>query len=211
MRHMSDVRQAGPEDIDLLTTIAAQGFSRDPVMCWVFDDPATRLDGLHTLFGGLVRDMLGDRGHVYVLDDVCAAFWRDPSFRHGEQGPEADAPDTAEAPETHHEGGTDPPFPPDVLGRLIILGEAITTAHPHEPHWYLNVVSTLPEHQGRGLGRRVLEPVLARCDAEGVPAYLESTNPRNRSLYRRMGFVETDEIALDGGPSMQAMWREPLA
>lgn len=81
-------------------------------------------------------------------------------------------------------------------------------AHPEEPHWYLNVVSTLPAHQGRGLGAAVLEPVLERADAEGVACYLESTNPRNRTLYYRKGFLDMGEIHLDGGPTLLQMWRD---
>jgi GNAT superfamily N-acetyltransferase len=97
------------------------------------------------------------------------------------------------------------------MARIEIMGDAMREAHPHEPHWYLNVVSTLPDRQGQGLGATVLQPVLARCDAEGVPAYLESTNPRNRTLYRRQGFVDMDEILLPDGPSMLQMWRDPQA
>ena len=81
--------------------------------------------------------------------------------------------------------------------------------HPHEPHWYLNVVSTIPEQQGRGLGTAVLQPVLERCDADGARAYLESSNPRNLSLYRRNGFVDAGEIRLPDGPSLITMWRDP--
>ena len=47
--------------------------------------------------------------------------------------------------------------------------------HPSEPHWYLAVLGTDPEVQGKGHGSAVLQPVLDRCDLEGVPAYLESS------------------------------------
>jgi GNAT superfamily N-acetyltransferase len=95
------------------------------------------------------------------------------------------------------------------MARFAILGTAMHEAHPHEPHWYLNVVSTLPSHQSQGLGARALAPVLALADANGQPCYLESTNPRNRTLYYRHGFVDTGDIDLDGGPSMRQMWRTP--
>ena len=44
-------------------------------------------------------------------------------------------------------------------------------------------------------------------DADGAPAYLESTNPRNVSLYERHGFVATGSIELPGGPPLTAMLR----
>jgi hypothetical protein len=51
---------------------------------------------------------------------------------------------------------------------------------------------------------------LARIDAEGAPAYLESTNPANLDRYRSAGFVDRDEFALgDAGPVVTTMWREP--
>ena len=44
-----------------------------------------------------------------------------------------------------------------------------------------------------------------------MPAYLESSNPRNISLYLRHGFVDTGEITAADGPSLIPMWREPIA
>jgi hypothetical protein len=52
-----------------------------------------------------------------------------------------------------------------------------------------------------------MEPVLQRCDLDGLPAALESSNPRNVSFYRRLGFEVVWEAAPDGGPPLQGMWR----
>ncbi|MEA3019661.1 MAG: hypothetical protein QOI47_1185 [Actinomycetota bacterium] len=84
-------------------------------------------------------------------------------------------------------------------------------AHPHErPHWYLNVLSTLPARQGQGLGARALAAMCTRLDAARVAAYLESSNPRNMTLYRRHGFVDMDDtVDMPDGPSLYPMWREP--
>lgn len=81
--------------------------------------------------------------------------------------------------------------------------------HPGEPHWYLPLIGVDPAHQGRGLGSALLAPVLAQCDAEGRPAYLESTNPRNRPLYERHGFETVAEIRAGGCPPIAAMLRAP--
>ncbi len=64
--------------------------------------------------------------------------------------------------------------------------------------------------QGCGLGTAMLRAVLDRADRTGVAAYLEATSPDNRRLYQRHGFVVTGELAIVGGPSLWAMWREPL-
>ena len=83
--------------------------------------------------------------------------------------------------------------------------------HPKEPHWYLHFLGTEPARQGRGIGSAVLKPMLDTCDAQGLPAYLEATSERNRSLYMRNGFEDHGEpLRLpDDGPLMFPMWREP--
>jgi hypothetical protein len=53
-------------------------------------------------------------------------------------------------------------------------------------------------------------PLLSRCDAEGVPAYLEASSPRNRALYERHGFEVTQEFRVGAdAPPIWGMWRDP--
>ncbi|MHB1538359.1 MAG: GNAT family N-acetyltransferase [Solirubrobacteraceae bacterium] len=75
--------------------------------------------------------------------------------------------------------------------------------------WYLAVLGTDPESQGRGLGSGALTPVLRGCDADGVCAYLESSKERNIDFYARHGFRVRRELQLPRGPKLWAMWREP--
>lgn len=198
---MPDVRPATVEDLDLLARIAGEGFYDDPVMTWALPDDDRRLAQLTVMFRGLAEDCLPERGHVLVADAASACFWRDPTFDHHA---EADAG-------TEGDGGGDgpSPFSPDEQARFGILSTAMHEAHPGDAHWYLNVVATLPSHRSRGLGAAVLAPILAEADAAGVPCYLESTNPRNRTLYHRHGFEDMGDIQLDDGVSMRQMWRLP--
>jgi ribosomal protein S18 acetylase RimI-like enzyme len=48
------------------------------------------------------------------------------------------------------------------------------------------------------------------CDEEKIPAYLESSNPENVSLYEKHGFKVTGEVTLKNGPIVPLMWRDPL-
>jgi GNAT superfamily N-acetyltransferase len=81
---------------------------------------------------------------------------------------------------------------------------------PDEPHWYLAIVGSDLRIRGKGFGHALMRSRLDRCDAENLPAYLESTNPDNVPYYRRFGFEVTGEIPLPlGGPSLLPMWREP--
>jgi GNAT superfamily N-acetyltransferase len=196
-----EVRDARLEDAQTVALVAAAAFYDDPVMCWAFPDPDARLGQLQAVFRGLVHDYLPSRGKVQLLDEGCATFWRGPDFVYGSAPPGGAG--------TAEDAGL---FPADVVERLIAFDEAMAAAHPHDQnHWYLNVVATLPERQGTGLGARTMAPVLAICDAAGLPAYLESSNPRNMTLYRRHGFEQTGEIPLPEGPSLYPMWREPRA
>ena len=78
------------------------------------------------------------------------------------------------------------------------------------PHWYLGYLGARRGRQGQGLGTQLLREVLACADTDGVPAYLESSNERNLSLYERNGFhVVGDLPALGHGPTIWRMWREP--
>ena len=81
----------------------------------------------------------------------------------------------------------------------------IEKAHPKEPHWYLGVLGTDPDHQGKGIGAALLAPVLERCDREGMPAYLESSKESNIPYYERFGSGSQRELpARQGRPDALA-------
>lgn len=100
-----------------------------------------------------------------------------------------------------------------VRGRITVALSAlnmIEAKHPTEPHWYLEALGTEPAAQGKGGGSLVMQPILDRCDAEGMPAYLESSKERNIPFYERHGFRVTEQVTLPkGGPDAWLMWRDP--
>ena len=59
----------------------------------------------------------------------------------------------------------------------------------------LRQIFLLPEYQGRGVGERCVEFVLAEARALGLPVRLAvlKVNPRAQAFYRRLGFVSTEE------------------
>jgi ribosomal protein S18 acetylase RimI-like enzyme len=89
--------------------------------------------------------------------------------------------------------------------------ERMASFHPEEPHWYLPLIGVDPAHQGRRLGDRLMAYALARCDADGVPAYLESSNPRNIPFYQRHGFEALGQIQVGSSPTIVPMLRQPQA
>jgi len=95
------------------------------------------------------------------------------------------------------------------LADVLATAEQVGAAHPTEPHWYLPFIGVDPSAQNEGLGRALMLHALARCDADGLPAYLESSNPRNISLYERHGFEATGQIQNGAMPVVTPMWRHP--
>jgi ribosomal protein S18 acetylase RimI-like enzyme len=87
--------------------------------------------------------------------------------------------------------------------------EQMANFHPHEPHWYLPLIGIDPARQGQRLGKRLMAHALARFDAERVPAYLESSNPRNIPFYQRHGFEMIGRIQVGSSPTIVPMLRRP--
>ena len=54
--------------------------------------------------------------------------------------------------------------------------------------WYLSILGVAPRAQGRGLGKKLVEEVLARSDAQGHPTYLETFAPDNERFYNGLGY-----------------------
>jgi GNAT superfamily N-acetyltransferase len=89
------------------------------------------------------------------------------------------------------------------------LGEIHHTAVPPE-HWYLLILGVDPPRQGQGIGGTLIEPILRRADAEGVPCYLETMKPINVTFYQKHGFeVAVDDDTKDGGLHFWTMRRDP--
>jgi ribosomal protein S18 acetylase RimI-like enzyme len=96
-----------------------------------------------------------------------------------------------------------------LFANLRVLGD-LERHHPTEPHYYLEFIGTSPIHQGKGFGRLLIEPMVARADEEGVGMYLENSKEANLSFYGRFGF-ETREVLHHrrNGPTQWLMWRDP--
>jgi len=92
---------------------------------------------------------------------------------------------------------------------MMRLYRCIEAAHPSDEHWYLHILGVDPSCQRTGVGRAVIEPVLERCDSEGLPAYLVTQKPENVPWYERSGFEVRDELRVRGSPPVWSMGRNP--
>ncbi len=101
------------------------------------------------------------------------------------------------------------PALPRVVGGIRMLAH-VERHHLADPHWYVAVLGVAPAAQGRGVGRALLDDVFARAEADGVPVYLETTNPDNVPLYEHLGFETREELEPPGGgPPVWTMLRRP--
>jgi GNAT superfamily N-acetyltransferase len=198
------VRTATSADVAAAASTLAAAFQDDPVFSSLLTDPARRPARLARFFTTIGRIQL-PYGHIYVAP-----------------GAGTDPPDGVAiwAPPEHWKLPTSTvvrtlPDLTRVFGTKTVTALGVLTTmekrHPPDPpHWYLEFLGTAPHRQGQGVGAAVLAPVLERADAEGVPAYLENSNPVNLPFYSRLGFNVTGTFtAGKHGPTMWSMWREP--
>jgi GNAT superfamily N-acetyltransferase len=99
------------------------------------------------------------------------------------------------------------------IRRLTAYDELQVTLHHRfasQPHWFLAAIGVMPDRQGQGLGRRLIEPTLARADAHQVPCYLETQAEKNVAIYQRLGFRVCWTGTPKGHPvAVWAMRRDP--
>ncbi len=87
-----------------------------------------------------------------------------------------------------------------------IFGE-MGSYHPKEDYWYLPLIGVDPARQGQGLGSALLKHALEIVDRTALPTFLESSNPKNISLYERHGFEVVGRIQTGSSPPVHPMIR----
>lgn len=189
-----EVRVATERDVDGITATLAAAFEADPLWSWAFPH-----NGLPELWRLCISSALR-YPWVWVAGDYAAASVWIPAG--GVELTEAEQASLA-------------PRLDDLVGsrasEVLSLFERLDHAHPDEPpHYYLSLLGTHPDHRGKGLGMALLAENLALIDSEGMPAYLESSNPENDSRYERLGFERVGELQRpDGRLTCSTMWRGP--
>jgi GNAT superfamily N-acetyltransferase len=181
-------RVATVSDLPHVTATLTAAFAGDPLWRWAFPD----LDDLEVLWRFMIASALR-YPWVRVLDGFTAAtLWIPPG------GTELTAQEEAELPRM-------------VPDHVLELLHRFETAHPRDRlHYYLSLLGTDPDHRGKGLGMALLAENLALIDAEGMPSYLESSNPVNNERYEAVGFVQVGEFTTpDDAHVVTTMWRDP--
>jgi GNAT superfamily N-acetyltransferase len=193
-----DVRKATAADKERVTKAFVGAFSEDPLFRWMFRDKPDLPRRLQRFFGVVVGGELRREDHeVYIAGDGAgASVWKGVGKW---KAPASEFVRTVPAMLRA--------FGPTNLRGLRVL-TAMEKLHPTEEHYYLEVLGCDAAHQGKGVGSAVISSFLERCDREGLPAYLESSNVRNIPFYARHGFQERERVPLpEGAPPLTPMWR----
>ena len=189
------IREATELEVDATIHALVLGFVTDPVARWCWAEPLAYVRGMAAF-----ALAYGGRGFehrtVYVCEGFAgAALWLPPGVHPDEEALEAVVSDTI-----------DPTRQEDLVSAL----EKLEMYHPTDPHWFLPLIAVDVVHQGQGLGGMLMKHALQRCDADGTPAYLESSNPTNITLYERHGFEVVGEVRQGDCPVFTAMVRPPI-
>ena len=195
------VRSLRPDERRRAAEVLTRAFWDDPVMEHLIPPGSRRRrQRLDLMYRWTLDDAARRVGAVLTTDDLAAvAAW------HAPDQPRPGLSDLVRAIPL----GVGSIGVANLAGSIELL-KAMQRAHPHEPHWYLQVIGSDPARRGSGAAAALIERVLQRADDDGVAAYLESSKAENVSYYARFGFEVTEELhPVEGAPPLWLMWREP--
>jgi ribosomal protein S18 acetylase RimI-like enzyme len=189
-----EIRAAAQSEEHAVVSTLVTAFSSDPAVRWTYPHP----DQYLAHFRGLVRAFAGKafaHDTAYVTPGYTgAALWLPPGIQ-----PDEDEMETL----------LERTVSERVRSEVFAIFEKMGSYHPDEAHWYLPLMGVDGPHQGQGYGSALLRHALEACDRDQIPAYLESSNPRNISLYQRHGFELIGVIQLGSSPQICPMLRKP--
>jgi len=183
---------ADEQDLAIASVIVA--FSGDPLVRWIWPDARAYLAHMPALIAAFAGAAFSHGTAYGTPDRAGAALWLPPGVEPDHEAMGALVGSSAAAA---------------VLADLPGVGEQMGLYHPAEPHWYLPLIGVDPARQGAGYGSALMKHVTREFDHTGALAYLESTNPRNISLYERHGFEALGRIQVGSSPSIVPMLRRP--
>lgn len=193
----SDLTRANPAQWKTVADITAEAFATDPVNQYVFG----KARSIRSMFRVMAREMYLPAGDCYLHPAGGATMWMPPGV---DAAPSQIGLAKFALGQLRH--GT-----PGAIKRGMALSELMQDWHPKDPHMYLFTIGTTAEARGKGVGKGLLAPILAACDAAGMPVYLENSNPANSGFYGAHGFERMGVFNIDGdgSPVMEPMWRTP--
>lgn len=185
-------------------SVLSRAFDADPVFTYYFYDPRRRKLAYRPFFADFIRsNMRFGQVHVGLINErvVAAAVWRPPEA--GEPTPKERLQSCAATLAVRF-------FFPKTAKGLFEGFDAMHALHPKGPYWYLGCVGVDTGLQGKGIGSRLLAPVLEIADRTTTLCYVETPFPRDIVFYQRLGFeVASESYPFVGAPPVWIMTRAP--
>ncbi len=181
-------RAAEQSDFSAIKSTFVKSFWDDPVMRWLIPDDEEFAST--TVLDDFFRRLLAYEHSLVSHDIVSFSLWIPPG-----------------RPEVEFETTSTEVPSEELIPKFIALGEAIEANTPVEEHWYLQMIGTHPDWQGRGIGSMLIREGLSWAARDGLGVYLETETVENVAYYRHLGFeVRTEWDVAAGGPHMWGMW-----
>lgn len=180
----------------------AQAFQNDPIQVHVFPDPEERRRRSPAQFSTLAWEgrLFGEAFAMPGMTGI--SVWMPP-----------EGVVTAEPGAKSRMGDLPGLMGNDALTRFGAVLDYLSKNHQKgmpAKTWYLMVVGVHPDHQGRGLGRALLAPIIARADAARTAISLDTAQPNVKPFYEKLGFkVAIESVDPGSGLRLWSYLREP--
>lgn len=168
-------------------------FAADPMMRWMVPETSDYIVTMPEIFQAFAGKAI-ESGSAYVSERGHAvALWLPP-------GAESDSDRMSAALQRV--------VPVERREDISAIFTEMNGYHPNDqPCWYLPLIGVDPATAHQGLGSALMRHALQVCDEAELPAYLDSSNPRNIPFYERLGFRVTGEIQHGTSPVIYPMLR----
>ena len=188
------IRAATKADEAAVVDVITIAFSTDPLVRWLWPNAHQYLVHMPALTRAAGGKAFGAGSAYYVDGYGGAALWLPPGIY-------AEKEDLRSLVRNE--------IAEELRADLIAVFKLMGSYHPQKPHWYLPLIGVDPASQGHGYGSALMRHALEVCDCDHALAYLESSNPRNLSLYIRHGFEIVGTIQVGSSPPLFPMLRKP--
>ena len=169
---LSELVRLTESQIEPAAETLALAFQDYPVFTYVFPDACERRNELPLLLQSFVH-YGALNGEVYATSPNLegVAVWMPPDHT------------SVSSPV--------PGISQDALDRMAYWGRqagSIRKRHVPSAHWFLMIIGVVPEFQGQGYARTLLNPMLAKIERQHLPCYLDTEVEKNVAIYQRYGF-----------------------
>jgi ribosomal protein S18 acetylase RimI-like enzyme len=83
--------------------------------------------------------------------------------------------------------------------KMADFTDKIHKKHAPMPHYYLFGMGVDPSSQGKGVGKKLIDPLIEKLNKENAVCYLETQNENNTRFYSKFGFTVVASEVMPGG------------